>query len=71
LKGVFDQLLLYWPTQHLQIRDIRATEQNKVIHRLNKRYFDLVGHLVYNKALLLIISQCAKLHRKEEEADLE
>jgi len=41
------------------------------MHRLNKQYFDLVGHLVYNKALLLIISQCAKLHRKEEEADLE
>ena len=62
LKGVFDRLLPYWPTQHLAIRDMRAIEQNKVMHRLNKRYFDLVIHLVYNKALLLIIQQCAMLH---------
>jgi hypothetical protein len=52
----------------LAIQDIRATEQNKVMHRLNKRYFDLVIYLVYNKALLLIIQQYTILHQKEEEA---
>jgi hypothetical protein len=71
LKSVFDCLLPYWPIQHLAIQYIRAIEQNKVIHQLNKQYFDLVIYLVYNKALLLIIQQYAKLHQKEEEASLD
>jgi hypothetical protein len=32
LKGVFDRLLPYWPTQHLAIQDVRAIEENKVMH---------------------------------------
>jgi hypothetical protein len=56
LKVVFDCLIPYGPTQHLAIQDIRAIEQGKVMHQLNKQYFDLVLYLVYNKALLLIIN---------------
>jgi hypothetical protein len=40
------------------------------MHRLNKQYFDLVQHLVYNKALLLIMHECVKLHKFEEEANI-
>ena len=64
LKGVFDRLLPYWPTQHRAIVDARATEQVKMMHRLKKRYFDLVQHLVYNKALLLIMHERVKLYKK-------
>lgn len=69
LKGVFDRLL-YWPTQYQAISDTRAIEQGKMMHRLNKQYFDLVQHLVYNKALLLIMHECVKLHKFEEEANI-
>jgi hypothetical protein len=71
LKGVFDRLFLYWPTQHRAISDTRAIEQGKMMYRLNKRYFDLVQYLVYNKALLLIIHKCVKLHKFEEEANIQ
>ena len=71
LKGVFDRLLPYWPTQHRAIVDARATEQVKMMHRLKKRYFDLVQHLVYNKALLLIMHERVKLYKLEEEANLD
>lgn len=70
LKGVFDRLLLYWPKQHRDILDTCAQEQNRVVHRLNKRYFDLVQGLVHDKALFLIIRERAKLHKAEDEATL-
>jgi hypothetical protein len=68
LKGVFDRLLLYWPMQHLAIQDVRATEQNKVMHRLNKRYFDLVIHLVITKPFFLLYSNmqyCTERKKKQ------
>jgi hypothetical protein len=70
LKGVFDRLLLYWPTQHRDILDSRAQEQNRVVHHLNRRYFDLIQGLVHDKALHLIIKEKAKLHKAETEATL-
>jgi hypothetical protein len=71
LKGVLDRLVLYWPKQHRNILDTCAQEQNKVVHQLNKRYFDLVQGLVYDRALYLIIQERAKLHKAEDDASLE
>jgi hypothetical protein len=70
LKGVFDRLLQYWPTQHYEIRYKAAQEQNKVVHYLNRRYFDLIQGLVHDRALRLIIKEKAKLHKAEDEANL-
>lgn len=41
-----------------------------MIHWLNKRYFDLVQSLVYDKALYLIIREHVKLHKAKDEATL-
>jgi hypothetical protein len=68
LKGVFDRLQLFWPTQQRNIRDASAQEQNKVKHRLNKPYFHLVQGLIYDRALYLILCECAKLHKAKEQA---
>jgi hypothetical protein len=70
LKGVFDKLVLYWPKQHRDILDTSAQEQNRVVHRLNKRYFDLIQGLVHDTALYLLIRERAKLHKAEDEATL-
>jgi hypothetical protein len=70
LKGVFDRLLHYWPTQHRAICDTAAQEQNRVNHHLNKRYLDLVQGLVHDRALHLIRQEKAKLHKAEDEATL-
>jgi hypothetical protein len=66
LKGVFDRLQLFWPNQHRNIHDASAQEQNKVKHHLNKPYFHLVQGLVYDRALHLILHECAKLHKAKE-----
>jgi hypothetical protein len=66
LKGVFDHLQLFWLNQHQNIHDASAQEQNKVKHRLNKPYFHLVQGLVYDRALHLILHECAKLHKAKE-----
>jgi hypothetical protein len=71
LKKVFDRLLLYWPMQHCAILDTAAAEQNRVLHQLNKRYFDLVQGLVYDRALLLIVRERAKLHKAEDKANID
>jgi hypothetical protein len=67
LKGVFDRLVLFWPDQHQGIHDALAREQNKVKHKLLKNYFALVQSLVYDRALLLILVECAKLHKAKEQ----
>jgi hypothetical protein len=41
-----------------------------VNHHLNKRYFDLVQGLVHDRALHLIRREKAKLHKAEDEANL-
>jgi hypothetical protein len=69
LKGVFDRLKLFWPNQHQNIRDAAVHEQNRVKHRLNKSYFHLVQGLVYDRALYLILCECAKLHKAKETAN--
>jgi hypothetical protein len=66
LKGVFDRLKSFWPDQHRHIQDSAAQEQNKVKHRLNKAYFHMVQSLVHDHALSLIVVECAKLHKAEE-----
>jgi hypothetical protein len=67
LKGVFDRLVDFWPKQHRAIRDASAQEKNKIKHRLNKPYFHMVQSLVHDKALLLILVECAKLHKAKEQ----
>src|SRR5580704_16900916 len=68
LKGVFDRLQLFWPNQYRNIYTVAAQEQNKVKHRLNKLYFYLVQGLVYNKGLILILYEYAKLYKAKEQA---
>jgi hypothetical protein len=68
LKGVFDRLQLFWPNQQRNIRNASTQEQNKVKHQLNKLYFHLVQGLVYDRALYLILCECAKLHKAKEQA---
>ena len=68
LKGVFDRLILYWLEQHKNIHNAWANEQNKTKHRLNKSYFHLIQRLVYDRALFLILAECAKLHKAKEQA---
>jgi hypothetical protein len=41
-----------------------------VVHRLNKRYFDLIQGLVHDKALNLVIQEKAKLYKAEDAATL-
>jgi hypothetical protein len=67
LKGVFDRLLPFWPAQHQAIEYALAAEQNRVKHYLNRRYFDLVQQLVHDRALQLILYECAKLHKAQEQ----
>jgi hypothetical protein len=67
LKGVFDRLLPYWQQQHKSIAYALAYEKNQVKHRLNKRYFDKVQALVCDRALLIILGECAKLHKLVDE----
>jgi hypothetical protein len=67
LKGVFDRLVLFWPDQHQNILNSMAQEKNKVKHALHKAYFNIIQSLVYNRALHLILRQCAKLHKAKEE----
>jgi hypothetical protein len=69
LRGVYVRLVHFWPTQHLKIRDTAAQEQNRIKQRLNKGYFAMVQKLVYDKALLLILAECAKLHKAKEQAN--
>ena len=71
LKGVFDRLLPFWPTQHCGICDTSTQEQNRVTHQLNKRYFDSIQGLVYDRALYLILQGRAKLHKVQAEARAE
>jgi len=71
LKGVFDKLLLYWLMQHQAILDTAIAKQNRVLHWLSKRYFDLVQSLVYDRALLLIVREQAKLHKAEDKANMD
>jgi hypothetical protein len=40
----------------------------KVKHQLNKPYFHLVQSLVHDRALHLILRECAKLHKAKEQA---
>jgi hypothetical protein len=42
-----------------------------VIHHLNKRYLDLIQSLVYDRALQLIVIEQAKLHKAEDEANMD
>jgi hypothetical protein len=67
LKGVFDRLLPFWPAQHQAIEYALAVEQNRVKHHLNRRYFDQVQRLVHDRALQLILYECAKLHKAQEQ----
>jgi hypothetical protein len=67
LKGIYNQLVLFWPAQHRSIQDTAAQEQNRVKHRLNKIYFYLVQSLVYDRVLFLILVEYAKLHRLKEQ----
>jgi hypothetical protein len=67
LKGVYDRLIHFWPNQHCTICDTAAQEQNKVKHRLDKGYFYMVQSLVYDRALFLILIECAKLHKAKEQ----
>jgi hypothetical protein len=67
LKGVYDRLIHFWPNQHLAIRDTIAQERNRIKHRLNRPYFHIVQSLVYNRALFLILAECAKLHKAKEQ----
>lgn len=69
LKGVFDNLIPFWPHQHRKIQNEAAIEQNQVKHRLNKVYFQLIQSLVYNRALFLILAECAKLHKEQEKSN--
>ena len=41
-----------------------------MVHRLNKKYFDLVQGLVHDEALYLIARERAKLRKAEDEATL-
>jgi hypothetical protein len=67
LKGVFDRFMLFWPDQHQNILNSMAQEKNKVKHALHKAYFNIIQSLVYDRALHLILIQCAKLHKAKEE----
>ena len=71
LKGVFDRLLPFWLTRHRGICDASAQEQNRITHQLNKRYFDSIQGLVYDRALYLILKERAKLHKAQAEARAE
>jgi hypothetical protein len=71
LKGVFDRLLPFWPAQHKAIEYSLAAEQNRVKHHLNRRYFDLIQQLVHDRALYLILFECAKLYKEQEKEGLQ
>ena len=71
LKGVFNCLLLFWTDQHRNIYNACAIEKNKTKHSLSKVYFHMVQSLVYDKALRIILVECAKLYRlRESSAEL-
>jgi hypothetical protein len=59
--------MLFWLDQQQNIINSMAQEKNKVKHALNKAYFNTIQSLVYDKALHLILRQCAKLHKAKEE----
>jgi hypothetical protein len=67
LKGVYDRLIHFWPNQHREIHNTTAQEQNKIKHSLNKGYFHMVQSLVHDRALSLILVECAKLHKAKEQ----
>jgi hypothetical protein len=67
LKGVYNRLIHFWPNQHLAICDTIAQERNRIKHCLNRLYFHIVQSLVYDRALFLILAECAKLHKAKEQ----
>ncbi len=67
IKGVFDRLLPYWSTQHDLIASTIALQKNKTTHRINQLLFAKIKDLVYDRALIRILGEKAKLHRCIEE----
>jgi hypothetical protein len=70
LKGVFDNLVGFWPDQHRNIHKAAAQEQIRTQHRLKGAYFHVVQSLVYDRALFLILAECAKLYKAKEQGSL-
>ena len=67
LKGVFDNLVRFWPEHYRNILNSAADRQNKVKHSLNKVYFHMIQSLVHDRAMFLIVVECAKLYKAKEE----
>jgi hypothetical protein len=65
LKGVFDRLLPFWPTQHNTIQYTIAAQKNRILHCTNISLFSAVSSLVYDRALIRILGEVARLHRVE------
>ena len=59
LKGIYDHLVQFWPTQHQNIWDFEANKQNKTEHHLKKPYFQSLVH----DRVLRIASQSRQSHQ--------